>query len=145
MMAAEVVALAEVLDVRVADLYAPPAGVEEVQTGARRVSVERLAVPVSGDPHVEALGEALKAAELARGRIASLARAQRVVVADALAALHGDDPSPRPAGDRVADALQRVDAEAAADLYTEASAREPLPDLTDVLGRPHGDDADGGR
>ncbi|MGW3946579.1 helix-turn-helix transcriptional regulator [Micrococcus endophyticus] len=146
MVAAEVVALAEVLDVRVADLYAPPAGVEEVQAGTRCVSVERLAAPVGGDPHIEALGEALKASELARVRIEALARAQRVIVADALAALRGDGPAPRPAGDRVADALQRVAVDAADDLYAEAAAaRDSLPDLADVLDRPHGEDEDGDR
>lgn len=110
------------------------------------MSVERLAAPVGGDPHVEALGEALKASELARGRIEALARAQRVIVAGALAALRGDDPAPRPAGDRVADVLQRVAVDAADDLYAEATAAgKPLPDLADVLDRPHGEDEDCGR
>lgn len=93
MVAAEVAALAQILDVRVADLFAPPAEVETIAAGSMTIPAEKLTAPVEGDADTIALSDDLRALDRARAEIFAAVEAQETILGNARTALRGDDLS----------------------------------------------------
>lgn len=135
MVAAEVVVLAEVLDLRVADLFAPPAGVTEVAAGTLRVPASRLAVPTGEDTDWETLADIFEAVGEVRGGLYRDVMALWQIVDDARAAIRGEDLPEAPRGGGVRDTMARSVMEEVDDIYERVRARRgrgPLPPLGHV-------------
>lgn len=148
MVAAEVVTLADVLDLRVADLYAPPPGVTAVSAGALQVPAVRLAVPTGADPEVEALADVFQAVEEVRTRLHRDVMALWQIGDDARAALRGEAMPERPTGDRAKDVLAAMVMDEVDDIYQAVRARrgvpthlQPMEDVLDLDG--NADDGEG--
>lgn len=136
MVAAEVVALAEVLDLRVADLFAPPAGVTEVTAGTLRVPAVRLAVPTGEDTDWETLADVFEAVGEVREGLYRDVMALWQIVDDARAAIRGEGLPEAPRGEGVRDTLARSVIEEVDDIYERVRTRRgraPLPPLGDVV------------
>ncbi|MGO1263825.1 helix-turn-helix transcriptional regulator [Brevibacterium aurantiacum] len=108
MIAAEVAALAHILDTTVADLFTPPAEAETVSAGSLMLPAEALAAPVGGDADTAALADDLRALDRSRAEILTAVRAQEELLGNARTALRGDD-------------LAEVDGETAVGRYMNAS------------------------
>lgn len=145
MVATEVVALAEVLDLRVADLFAPPAGVTEVTAGTLRVPAARLAIPTGEDTDWETLADIFEAVGEVRGSLYRDVMALWQIVDDARAAIRGEGLPEAPRGDGIRDTMARSVMDEVDGIYERVRARRgrsPLPPLEDVVGS--GNDAAGG-
>lgn len=133
MVAAEVAALAKILDVTVADLFTPPAEAESVTVGTLIIPAEELAAPLGGDADMEALAHALRALDRTRGELSSLTGAQQWFLGQAKAALQGKPAPQPPKGEGVMDEAVRFMIASAEDKYA-GEHESNLKDLEDVLG-----------
>lgn len=92
MVAQEVLALSQILDVPLAQLFTPPADVDHVTAGSLSVPSESLAAEVVNDEHLTHLAQTLRALDKSRGELFALAQHQYVLIADAKNALLGKPP-----------------------------------------------------
>lgn len=130
MIAVEVVVLAQILDLRVADLFTPPAEAETVTAGTMAIPSEQLMAPVEGDADTVALSDDLRALDRARAEILAAVRAQEELLGNARAALRGEEPA-------------KVDGDSVVERYmtaTRAAANRYYEDHGPVKFGPMGED-----
>lgn len=118
MVAAEVVALAHILETTVADLFSPPSVVETVEVGTLRVPAEALMEPIGDDADLEALARDLRALDRARVTIGGALDAQWIILDRARTSLRGETEPEPPQGDNPWEIAVRGQMEAA-DAYYE--------------------------
>lgn len=130
MVAAEVAALAQILDLRVADLFTPPAEAETVTAGTMAIPSEQLTAPIEGDADTVALSDDLRALDRTRAEILVAVRAQEELLGNARAALRGERPV-------------KVDGDSAVERYmtaTRAAANRYYEDKGPLRFGPMGED-----
>ena len=123
MVAAEVAALAEILNVTVIDLFSPPPGVGHVMAGTLPVAGHRLAAPPAADADVEMLATTFEGVEEVSRRLFGDLRLLARITDDARAALRGEEIDQPPQGQGFGDALARVDMEDVDRIYENVRAR----------------------
>ena len=139
--AEEVVAIALILDVSIADLFTPPAEIDRVQVGSQRFPRERLLTQGEKDSeHLYEIARHTHALERSIRDIHQAVRAQRLVVANIELALLGKPPigEPPPRSDLVRlpatpedIQLERHDYERAQEWY-EADASVPVTEAVEA-------------
>lgn len=105
MVAQEVVALSQLLDMPLMQLFTPPADVEAITAGALSVPAESLLAQPTDDEHMMRLAQTLRALDQTRGKLFTLSQQQYVLLADAKNALLGKPPMERPQGDGLMDGV----------------------------------------
>ena len=120
MVAQEVLALSQILDMPLVQLFTPPAEVEGVTAGTITVRADALAVQGgSEDPRIQDLIHSLRAIDKARKQLSLLVNAQMIMVEDAKNALSGKPPVERPQGDSIFDVYHGLLVDEADKYYAE--------------------------
>lgn len=105
MVAQEVVALSQLLDMPLLQLFTPPADVQSIIAGTLSVPAEALLAKASDDEHMKQLGHALRGLEQTRGKLFALAQQQQTLLDEAKNALLGQPPKELSQHDRLRDDL----------------------------------------